>query len=102
MAELPDTHSVEMELLRYLAGFIEPKSASDAYRSLGNKFSLPRAIRGQRMPNQGEPHWPNRVRTAMNNLVKHGYTERVVRDKWIATKAGRDRVTFIDSIKINI
>ncbi|WDA40884.1 winged helix-turn-helix domain-containing protein [Erythrobacter sp. BLCC-B19] len=106
MDELPDTHAVASILLRYLVQVGQPRSAAEAYRALAEQFGLARATRNMRMPNQAEPHWNNRVRTAMNSLVKKGYAERSVRDEWTATKAGRERVMWLDkvnnSVKINI
>jgi restriction endonuclease Mrr len=102
MVEIPDTPAVETRLLRYLAATIAPKSASDAYSVLGSQFNLNYADRARRMANQAESHWRNRVRTAMNNLVTQGYAERLGRDEWSATKAGRDRINMIDNLKISL
>ena len=102
MAEIPDTFDVETKLLRYLAGFVGPKSARSAYDALASQFGLGWSTQTQRMPNQGEPHWPNRVRSAMTRLVKKGYAERMVRNEWMATQKGRDHIRLIDNLKINI
>ena len=102
MAEIPETFDVETSLLRYLAASIGPKSASDAYDVLGSQFDLSHAERARQMLNQAESHWHNRVRTAMKNLVAQGYAERLVRDEWFATKAGRDRINMIENLKTSL
>lgn len=100
MVSLPDTHDVEMQLLRFLASVDQPRTAQQAYSELANHFDLGHSVRIQRMPNQGEPHWPNRVRTAMNQLVQKGYAERAIRDRWSATQKGKEWLNLIDDVEI--
>jgi len=99
LADLPETPEVEARLMRYLVAAAQPRSAQQAYRALAEQFGLDWSTRTRQMPNQSEVHWNNRVRTAMKNLVEKGYSESPIRDHWVATKAGCDRIQFFDSLK---
>jgi restriction endonuclease Mrr len=99
MDDLPECPEVETKLLFYLAKVGQPRSASECYRALAEQFQLSPATRHRSMPNQAELHWHNRVRTAMNNLVKQGYADRPSRDHWVATRKGLKRFRFFESIK---
>ena len=61
---IPDTGDVQRALLFYLADLAAPRTAQEVYRALAEQFGLSLSQRTRRMPNQAEPHWHNRVRTA--------------------------------------
>jgi len=99
---IPETSEVERALLFYLADFVTPKSAQYAYRTLAQQFGLNQTQRAQRMPNQAESHWENRVRTARNQLVQKGYLDNTRRDEWMLTPSGREYVNLVRSIDIDL
>lgn len=84
MTQLPTVKQVASELLKLLqerapAGF----TAAEAYRELGDRFSLSEADRKRPMgEHDPRSHWNNRVQYASRVLVDDGKLDRSQRNLW--------------------
>jgi Mrr N-terminal domain len=80
---LPTESEVQLALHELLLtkapNSIEP---TEAYESLAERFSLPGRLRIQRMENQNEAHWQNRVCFARRKLVDAGIVDPTEHGHW--------------------
>ncbi|MFM9828416.1 MAG: biotin carboxylase N-terminal domain-containing protein, partial [Sphingomonas sp.] len=88
MLQLPKTPDVEEALLFLLQNLGGSSPSAKVYQPLAELFDLTPEQQTTWMPNQKEPHWNNRVRTARKHLVERGLLDNTQHGIWTLTLRG--------------